>query len=116
MGLAMTSLKQINKVIANIPDPEIPVITIKEALNKKQFLFKPRKIKKGNPSRKIKISKNIAKMILDNNTNFSNIRETIYEILTCNLNIHSCLYEINKILFKNISNDKIEIIPQKTLK
>ena len=30
MGLAMTSLKQINKVIANIPDPEIPVITIKE--------------------------------------------------------------------------------------
>ena len=36
-----------------------PVITIKEALNKKQFLFKPRKIKKGNPSKKIKISKNI---------------------------------------------------------
>ena len=38
-----------------------PVITIKEALNKKQFLFKPRKIKKGNPSKKIKISKNILK-------------------------------------------------------
>ena len=35
-----------------------PVITIKEALNKKQFLFKPRKIKKGNPSKKIKNSKN----------------------------------------------------------
>ncbi len=34
------------------------VITIKEALNKKQFLFKPRKIKKGNPSKKIKYSKN----------------------------------------------------------
>jgi len=65
---------------------------------------------KHEPQYEIKISKNIAKMILDNNTNFSNIRETIYEILTCNLNIHSCLYEINKILFKNISNDKIEII------
>ena len=38
-----------------------PVITIREALNKKQFLFKPRKIKKGNPSKKIKISKNILK-------------------------------------------------------
>ena len=35
-----------------------PVITIKEALNKKQFLFKPRKVKKGNPSKKIKNSKN----------------------------------------------------------
>ena len=35
-----------------------PIITIKEALNKNQFLFKPRKIKKGNPSRKIKFSKN----------------------------------------------------------
>ena len=35
-----------------------PVITIKDALNKKQFLFKPRKIKKGNPSKKIKNSKN----------------------------------------------------------
>ena len=35
-----------------------PIITIKEALNKKQFLFKPRKIKKGNPSQKIKFSKN----------------------------------------------------------
>ena len=29
-----------------------PVVTIKEALNKKQFLFKPRKIKKGNPTKK----------------------------------------------------------------
>ena len=35
-----------------------PVITIKEALNKKQFLFKPRKVKKGNPSKKITNSKN----------------------------------------------------------
>ena len=35
-----------------------PVITIKEALNKRQFLFKPRKIKKGNPFKKIKNSKN----------------------------------------------------------
>ena len=35
-----------------------PIITIKEALNKKQFLFKPRKVKKGNPSKKIKNSKN----------------------------------------------------------
>ena len=32
-----------------------PVITIKEALNKKQFLFQPRKVKKGNPSKKNKI-------------------------------------------------------------
>ena len=38
-----------------------PIITIKEALNKKNFLFKPKKIKKGNPSKKIKISKNILK-------------------------------------------------------
>ncbi len=38
-----------------------PVITIKEALNKKQFLFKPRKIKKGNPTKKINKSKNILK-------------------------------------------------------
>ena len=35
-----------------------PVITIKEALNKKQFLFKPRKIKKGKP---FKENKNIKK-------------------------------------------------------
>tara|TARA_B100001996_G_scaffold74140_1_gene54737 strand:+ start:1771 stop:4086 length:2316 start_codon:yes stop_codon:yes gene_type:complete len=38
-----------------------PIITIKEALNKKNFLFKPKKIKKGNPSKKIKTSKNSLK-------------------------------------------------------
>jgi len=38
-----------------------PIITIQEALNKKNFLFKPRKIKKGNPSKKIKASKNSLK-------------------------------------------------------
>ena len=38
-----------------------PVVTIKEALNRKQFLFKPRKIKKGNPLKKIRKSKNILK-------------------------------------------------------
>ena len=38
-----------------------PVITIKDALNKKQFLFKSRKIKKGNPLKKIKNSKNYIK-------------------------------------------------------
>merc|ERR1711991_602835 len=34
-----------------------PVITIKEALNKKQFLFKPRKVKKSNPLKKKKKKK-----------------------------------------------------------
>ena len=34
-----------------------PIVTIKDALSKKNFLFKPRKIKKGNPSKKIKTSK-----------------------------------------------------------
>ena len=38
-----------------------PIITIKDALKKKNFLFKPRKIKKGNPSKKIKASKNSIK-------------------------------------------------------
>ena len=38
-----------------------PIITIKDALKKKNFLFKPRKIKKGNPSKKIKASKNSLK-------------------------------------------------------
>ncbi len=38
-----------------------PIITIKDALKKKNFLFKPRKIKKGNPSKKIKASKNTLK-------------------------------------------------------
>jgi xanthine dehydrogenase large subunit len=38
-----------------------PIVTIKDALNKKNFLFKPRKIKKGNPSKKIKTSKNSLK-------------------------------------------------------
>jgi DNA polymerase III delta prime subunit len=58
------------------------------------------------PQFEIKISKYIANLILNNDSNFSHIRETIYEILTCNLNIHSCLYEINKIIFKHISEDK----------
>ena len=34
-----------------------PVITIKDALNKKNYLFKPRKLKKGNAFKKNKNSK-----------------------------------------------------------
>ena len=49
--------KAVLKAKVNYKDLK-PIITIKEALNKKQFLFKPRKVKKGNPSKKIKNSKN----------------------------------------------------------
>ena len=38
-----------------------PIVTIKDALNKKKLLFKPRKIQKGNASKKISNSKNILK-------------------------------------------------------
>ena len=56
------------------------------------------------------ISKKIVDLIFEENIDYSLIRETIYEILTCNLNIHNCLYEINKILFKRISKQKIKKI------
>lgn len=62
------------------------------------------------PQYELKISKYIANLILNNDINFSHVRESIYEILTCNLNIHTCLYEINKILFENISSDKVNTI------
>ena len=52
--------------------------------------------------RRIKIAP-VIDLIFEENIDYSLIRETIYEILTCNLNIHNCLYEINKILFKRIS-------------
>lgn len=58
------------------------------------------------PQYELKISKYISNLILSNNTDFSHVRETIYEILTCNLNIHSCIYEINKNIFYHISDDK----------
>ena len=38
-----------------------PIVTIKDALNKNKLLFKVRKIKKGNPSKKISKSKNYLK-------------------------------------------------------
>ena len=38
-----------------------PIVTIKEALNKKKFFFKEKKIKRGNPSEKILKSKNYLK-------------------------------------------------------
>ena len=63
-AVAATTTELARKAVlkANITYKELkPVITIKEALNKKQFLFKPRKIKKRNHSKKIKISKNILK-------------------------------------------------------
>ena len=38
-----------------------PIVTIQEALNKKNFIFKGKKIKRGNPSEKISKSKNYLK-------------------------------------------------------
>ena len=38
-----------------------PIVTIKEALDKKKFIFKGKKIKRGNPSKKISKSKNYLK-------------------------------------------------------
>ena len=38
-----------------------PIVTIKDALDKNKLLFKVRKIKKGNPSKKISKSKNYLK-------------------------------------------------------
>lgn len=57
-----------------------------------------------------KISNYIVKLLFDNNINFSHVRETIYEILTCNLNIHNCLYEINKQLIKRLPEEKTKNI------
>ncbi|MFL2886844.1 MAG: xanthine dehydrogenase molybdopterin binding subunit [Candidatus Pelagibacter sp.] len=60
-AVAATTIELARKAVlkAQITYKELkPVITIVEALNKKQFLFKPRKIKKGNPSKQIKNSKN----------------------------------------------------------
>jgi len=57
-----------------------------------------------------KISNYIVKLLFDNNINFSHVRETIYEILTCNLNIHNCLYEINKQVITQLPDKKTKDI------
>ena len=57
-----------------------------------------------------KICNTLIDRLLNKNIDYSEIRENIYEILTCNLNVHNCLFEINKEIFKHISNDKISKI------
>ena len=58
----------------------------------------------------LKISKYIVELLFKKDINYSHIRETIYEILTCNLNIHTCLYEINKILINKLPYEKSSLI------
>jgi len=60
-AVAATSMELARKAVlkAKIDYQELkPIITIKDALKKNKLLFKPRVIKKGNPSQKINKSKN----------------------------------------------------------
>ena len=60
-AVAATSVELARKAVlkAKVFYKELkPIITIEEALKKKNLLFKPRKIKKGDPEQKIKKSKN----------------------------------------------------------
>tara|TARA_B100000886_G_scaffold197316_1_gene136007 strand:- start:3346 stop:4287 length:942 start_codon:yes stop_codon:yes gene_type:complete len=90
-----TSLQKIKKYTINV-DNNINLKSIENNINEEIF--------------ELKISRTIARLLLEKDIDFSNVRETIYEILTCNLNIHNCLYEINKIIFNEISQEKISEI------
>ena len=63
-AVSATSIELARKAVlkAKIIYKELkPIVTIKDALNKNKLLFKVRKIKKGNPSKKISKSKNYLK-------------------------------------------------------
>ena len=63
-AVSATSMELARKAVlkAKIIYKELkPIVTIKDALNKNKLLFKVRKIKKGNPSKKISKSKNYLK-------------------------------------------------------